>query len=356
MGHFRAIRVAAAAASVIGAVTALLVTSTTVPSYTGTAAAADATTPAWDGVYAGNGGPSGIQSFEGWLGGSVHYVTEYINDTSWTYVADGVGSYLGDFGGEPYTLVLSVPMIPVGSGATLEQGAAGDFNSYFQSLGKFLVAHDESNAILRLGWELSGNWFPWSAQSDPTAFAAYWRQIVDTMRAVPGQDFQFDWNGGSAGQTGWDPTAAYPGNAYVDYISADVYDWSPEYYSNNDPTPAEVQEFWNNTVLNGTDGLNWTATFAEQNDKPMALPEWGLMYRPDDGQGGGDDTVFLQDMYNFITTHNVAYADYFDYDPGSGQGDSDLQDGNFPASESLYLQLFGPGTSASSTNRFKSSK
>ena len=45
-----------------------------------------------------------------------------------------------------------------------------------------------ANAILRLGWEFNGTWYPW-AVTDPTDaadFAAYFRNIVTAMRLVPG--------------------------------------------------------------------------------------------------------------------------------------------------------------------------
>ena len=46
----------------------------------------------------------------------------------------------------------------------------------------------------RLGFEFNGEWFPWRAAADPTAFTDYYRRIVDVMRSVPGQDFKFVWN------------------------------------------------------------------------------------------------------------------------------------------------------------------
>ena len=54
----------------------------------------------------------------------------------------------------------------------------------------------EGDAILRLGWEFNGTWYPWSVtnRTDAAHFVGYFRHIVSTMRAVPGADFRFVWN------------------------------------------------------------------------------------------------------------------------------------------------------------------
>ena len=87
-----------------------------------------------------------------------------------------------------------------------------------------MVAAGQGSSIVRLGWEFNGIWFPWGAAGHAGQFVAYWRQIVTTMRAVPGLDFTFEWNP-SRGDLGAGNLAAfYPGNKYVDYVGLDVFD------------------------------------------------------------------------------------------------------------------------------------
>jgi len=286
----------------------------------------------WGGVYPGNAGPVGVTAFERYIGQPVAYVTLFIDSSDWKFVDHVQGYGLSAFARKPYGIVLSVPLLVADSDNTLEQGAAGDLNFHFRHLAQGLVAMGMGNVIIRLGWELAGNWTLWWAEPAPAAYAEYWRQVVTTMRSVPGADFSFDWNGGT-GEQNWDPSEAYPGDSYVNYISMDVYDESTDYTANNPPVAA-TQRWWQDSVLDGPYALDWTAGFAAAHHKPMAIPEWGLMDLPD-GQGGGDDTTFLKDMYQFITTHDVAYADYFNGD------DSDLTDGNLPEAAALYPVLFG---------------
>src|SRR6185436_4990248 len=78
---------------------------------------------------------------------------------------------------------------------SLERGAAGDYNAHFRQLAENLVKYGLGDAVLRLGWEFNGGWYTWRAKDKTEAFAEYWRQIVKTMRAVPGAEkLQFCWN------------------------------------------------------------------------------------------------------------------------------------------------------------------
>ena len=72
----------------------------------------------------------------------------------------------------------------------------------------------------------------------------------------------------------------------------------------------------------------------------MTFPEWGLSTRSD-GHGGGDDPYFIQQMYDWISTHDVAHADYFEYDAPDGR--HSLMNGQFPNAAAKFQALFGAG-------------
>ena len=167
--------------------------------------------------------------------------------------------------------------------------------------------------MLRLGWEFTGNWYPWQVTNatDAANFAAYFRNIVTSMRSVPGQSFKFVWNpnaGNSFGNT-YTPEQAYPGSAYVDYVGIDVYDqgWS---------SPATPQNAWANQ-LSQSWGLNWLSSFAAEVGRPIVFPEWGVEIRSD-GHGMGDDPYFINQFAAWIVQHNVAWTAYFEYDTADG--------------------------------------
>lgn len=293
-------------------------------------AQAEASSPsATLGVYRGARNVSGVQGFESWLGRPVNHVVDFIAGDSWSAIESPTW-WTSGWSGTGHQVEFSIPIIP-STGGTLRSGASGDYNSHFVALAHNLVDNGQANATLRLGWEFNGGWYKWSAASDPASFAAYWRQIVSAMRSVPGQNFQFDWCP-TLGKASVAPDRAYPGDAYVDYIGADVYDnsWIANY---QDPTAR-----WNDFVTQPF-GLQWQSDFAAAHGKPTTFPEWGLAIRSD-GHGGGDDPYFIQQMYNWISTHDVAHADYFEYDAPDGR--HSLMNGQFPNAAAKFQALFGP--------------
>jgi glycosyl hydrolase family 26 len=281
------------------------------------------------GVYVGAHNPGGVRQFEKWLGRDVQYVLDFVPADSWRTI-ESPGA-LRKWRSPKDRLVLGVPLMPSKEGGSLEAGATGAYNAHFKRLARNLARWGRKDAILRLGWEFSGGWYPWSVQSDEdaVAFAAYWRQIVHTMRGVS-KSLKFDWNPAH----GWRPfdiDLAYPGNAYVDYIGLDIYDqgWQPE--------GTTRQERWLDQVR-GEGGLAWHRAFAKEHKKPMSFPEWGLAIR-EDGQGGGDNALFIERMYNWISHNPVAYHIYFNFDAPDGR--HELLTGQFPIGSEVFKKRFG---------------
>ncbi len=296
------------------------------------------------GVYVGAADPGGIASFASATQTAPTIASDYLPSNSFWDGMDGSGGELAwilqnGWSGTPYTLSLGVPIIPTNpSGVpegTLANGALGLYDNYFVALGKNLVAAGEGNAYLRLGWEFDGGWYAWSATT-PTAeanFAEYFRQIVKSMRSIPGEEFKFVWNPDAAafgGEPGYDVDLAYPGNEYVNYIGVDAYDqtWV---------TPQTAQNAWNETTF---PELTAAEQFAQGQGVPLAIPEWGVAVR-NDGHGLGDDPLYVNNMFTWMQdpANNVAYESYFDYD-GSTQEDA-ITDGNFPDSLAAFTSDFG---------------
>ena len=289
------------------------------------------------GDYAGSGNPAALARFASITGTHPVLASDYLLSSGWDAM-DGAGGsedwMLDQWRNSGYRLVLGVPVLPGGSGGTLATGATGAYNAYFTLLAQTLVHDGAANAILRLGWEFNGTWYPWSVANNTDAqnFAAFWRQIVNTMRAVPGQQFQFLWNPIGGGSSSWNLELAYPGSAYVDYIGTDVYD---EFWG----TPFTPQASWANAV-NQTWGLNWLVNFATKEGRPIALPEWADDFRSD-GFGLGDDPYFINQFANWIAAHNVAFTCIFSYNDTAGGQDNDITDGRFPNALATFSADFG---------------
>jgi hypothetical protein len=190
--------------------------------------------------------------------------------------------------------------------STLVAAAAGALNLNFYELGKLLVKDGLSNTIIELGREMNGSWYEWSEQrapsSEPDAFILAWRQIVTTMRSVPGQHFKFLWTPFMADAS---VAEAWPGSAYVDYIGTDLFDW----YGGPDSTYPETQygaldheAKWRQILNAEPGGLNWMAAFSRVTGKPVIIPEWGLDFHT---FGGHDDPLFITNMMAWMKAHHA---------------------------------------------------
>ena len=155
------------------------------------------------------------------------------------------------------------------------------------------------SSIIRLGWEFNGKWYPWAA-TNPTAWAACWRQAVTSARSTaPGLRWNWNVNRGLSSALA-DPTRAYPGNDYVSMIGIDTYDWWPSVAAGG----------WQ-TQLNGKQGLNYWLAFAKAHGKKLSVPEWGN--KASGGSAGGDDPQFVRDMRAFFAANapSIAFESIF---------------------------------------------
>jgi len=264
------------------------------------------------GAYAGAGNPAGVTRFGAQVGTRMQYAMEFLDGTSWATITQPTWQ-LSHWAGSGYSMIWGIPMLP-DSGASLARGATGAYDTYFSSLARTLVAAGQGSSIIRIGWEFNGIWFPWAAKGHAKDFIGYWRQIVTTMRAVPGAQFKFVWNPDRGDFGAGDLAQYYPGNAYVDYVGLDVYD---EEWQDYPGAKAEVTQ-----VEDGPFGLNWLAKFAAARHKAMFIPEWGLGWgtcrsgapvTAARGVCGGDNPVFIKGTSKWFARHDVVEVNYWDY-------------------------------------------
>jgi Glycosyl hydrolase family 26 len=190
--------------------------------------------------------------------------------------------------------------------STLVAAAAGDYNSKFYDLGKLLVQDGLGHTIIDLGREMNGTWYEWSEHhappSEPDAYILAWRQIVTTMRSVPGQHFKFLW---TVFMTNSSVAESWPGTAYVDYIGTDIFDWygGPNYtYPHTTSGALDHEGKWQQILTAEPGGLNWMAAFSQATGKPIIIPEWGLDFHT---FGGQDDPLFITNMMAWMKAHDA---------------------------------------------------
>jgi len=319
-----------------------------------------------------NGGAGANEAYAKWLGRPAVWAEDFTPTERWENAIEGGGWQLGEWqqwkkAAPGRRLILSVPLLPGPwdrSGATqgpeakqpvsLEAGAKGAYNEHFRKLAENLVKYELADSVLRLGWEFNGGWYTWRVEKTPEPFAAYWRETVKTMRAVPGAaGLRFCWNPCLCWWP-FDPEKAWPGDAFVDLVGLDLYDQSYQqdtYPWPDGATPSEIErrqhKTWEQVLLSGNHGLTYWKDFSARHKKPFCLPEWGI-HMPKDKHGGGDNPFFVEQMQRFIAdpANNVYFHCYFDVTAPDGAhqlspGKNGCETTRFPQAAAKFKALFG---------------
>ena len=275
--------------------------------------------------------------FGGWLGEPVTYRVTFADAESWSGIS---APYFLSMATKPWLAsnpnrheVLTVPLMPKsGNQGMLQDVADGHYDTYFETLAGHLATKTGApeRVIVRLGWELNGKWYPWSAVGYAEQYKQAYRQVVGVMRGRCNV-LRFEWNLSRGADPKFDWTTAYPGDDVVDGVSMDVYD--------------QYNSGWN-SIVNGYQGLAFFRNFARQLKKPEAYPEWGLSTNAK-AKGRGDDTAFVQGMYDWLQAGgaDVPYAAYWNTPAGGPDAaiysDSPNYSVKVPNSQALYKRLFG---------------
>ena len=206
------------------------------------------------------------------------------------------------------------------SSPALAAVAAGADNERFYRLGELLVQDGFADAIINLSREMNGSWYAWSERrapsSEPGAFIVAWRQVVTTMRSVPGAHFKFLWTLYPNQATA---APCWPGSSYVDYVGTDILDWygGPDgSYPHTASGALDWAVHWQQDLTATPGGLDWIAQFSQLTRKPIIIPEWGLDFHT---FGGHDDAYFLTHMTAWLRAHH-AIGLYWEQDHVTSSG------------------------------------
>jgi len=345
----------------------------------------------------GNGGR--IERWKTFTGQAPEYIEDTIPSHNWENLTDhGLKYFMNSHARVPRKerFEIGLPMFPTedDSGkpysedeSRWEKAAKGEYNKYFKSISKDLVDRGFGQSCIRLGWELNGNWFPWGIDTGSPegraararAFRAAWRQIHTAMMEVRGASYKWVWNVAVGYEPdGLDFTLAYPGDHWVDFVSADIYDTQGEYYwtwwnDKNNRWPLDTLRDWawkanvegvhtslETGLPSGVNrrGLDFYRNFARQHSKPFVISEWGIWGRDiirtlnpttyvqcNGPWGSGDNPEFIQRMYDWIKANDVYAAAYFGIRNSDLPIDHSLTDEGLgivthPLSRQKYLDTF----------------
>jgi len=85
--------------------------------------------------------------------------------------------------------------------------------------------------FMRFNHEMNGNWFPWGEQANgnrPGDFARAWRHVHDIFVSVGATNVKWVWCPNIIGSSLAPLASIYPGDAYVDWVGMDGYNWAAD--------------------------------------------------------------------------------------------------------------------------------
>ena len=106
----------------------------------------------------------------------------------------------------------------------------GRWDSYIRARGAEFASVG-APIMVRWGHEFNGNWYPWGIannNSNPALYVNAYRRVHDLVVAAGATNVQWVWcfNNGSTPEASYnDPAQSYPGDAYVDWVGIDGYNW-----------------------------------------------------------------------------------------------------------------------------------
>jgi hypothetical protein len=191
-------------------------------------------------------------------------------------------------------------------GITTKDIASGALDAYIRQYARDLNAFGDPVLLRLFGGEFNGSWLYGvspraNANLTTSDFVAAWRRVVDIFRQVGAQNVSWAWipNVFPPTPVSWvDPNidAYYPGDDYVDWVGADIYDVGP---------PS-----WLDSIY----------SFAVTHAKPIFLAEWGVRH---DGTGltPAQEQAWLGAMFDYFKSHPAIKAiNYFNYNSRSDNG------------------------------------
>ncbi|MET7420029.1 cellulose binding domain-containing protein [Dactylosporangium sp. NPDC005555] len=190
----------------------------------------------------------------------------------------------------------------------LQDIISGRWDSYIKARGAEFAAVG-APIMVRWGHEFNGNWYPWGIvnnNSNPALYVSAYRRVHDLVVAAGATNVQWIWcfGNGSVPEASYnDPAQSYPGDAYVDWVGIDGYNWG--YGPSWDPTG----NHWTNFESMFAGSYTKARTIAPR--RPVMIAEVGS------SEDGGNKAQWINDMSTALQSGrypDLKLLAYFDQD------------------------------------------
>ena len=271
------------------------------------------------GIYYGNQGwnmPQ-VQALESWQGKKNAVVNLF---TDWTNNSQTIGNLfnqqlLNIWNNKNVPLITWEPFTDPTTPLDIEVRIAnGEYDAYINTwadnMKTFLSGADavygtadDRRAYLRFAHEMNGNWYPWSAavgNNSPTDYINMWQHVkgIFNGKGIDSTRLQWVWSANNTDVGGFSAEQFYPGDAYVDWIAVDGYNWGTSNSRSSWNTP---QQIYGGMI----DRLRMLT------DKPLAITEFASTTA---GGGMNGKSRWITDAFNYFAMANVKMVVSFNED------------------------------------------
>jgi Beta-mannanase len=275
-----------------------------------------------------------MRQFAQWLGRFQDHDLLYFNQESWERLEQSV-SFITALGAGVLSEGRKVHWsIPAGGAAAYAEIADGRRDRLYREIARQIAAIYGSSLqriCVRLFWEFNmpeqtlaargrdGDW-------QPGIYVAAFRRVAEIMRKVSDR-FYFDWCP-NVGEGGIAANLCYPGDEFVDVVSADIYYRATYDRQDHRDAGKAIFEYRRSQPF----GLDWIADFAGQRNKLVGISEWGV----DDDEA----VAFMAGMCAWITELGDTLSHHNYWDRTDGGVVSRLSLGELPSLASIYQEAF----------------
>jgi len=178
------------------------------------------------GVFSGGTDPAAADGYSAWLGRKIDYNVEFSSATEYRGndpLPGSVGWAVGVWkkANRPDRNMMFSISLATKADPSLAHVAAGQYDDAFTETAQHIAA-SYPNAVIRIGWEFNGGWYPWAAKGRQQDYINAFRRVSRIFTTVS-PTFAIDWCT-AFGKFQFSPDQAYPGDDVVDVIGTDAYD------------------------------------------------------------------------------------------------------------------------------------
>jgi len=159
-----------------------------------------------------------------------------------------------------------------------------NFDDYVDRWAKQIKAYKKP-VYLRFAHEMNGNWYPWGTVSGNTSasYVAMWKHVHDIFEENGVKNVRWVWCVNNDQTSGFNPSAYYPGDSYVDVMAIDSYNWG-------------TSQSWSSWS-------NFNTTIANTYNKLAALSSKNIWIAETSSvETGGDKAAWITNAFSSLKT------------------------------------------------------